>query len=54
MGLHRTADIESRFVAYVDGLASVIGHGDRKAALDAVRLESLRRRLVNNRLVFDY
>ena len=33
MGLQRTADIESRFVAYVDGLAGVIGHGDRERPL---------------------
>lgn len=33
MGLQRTADTESRFVAYVDGLAGVIGHGDRERPL---------------------
>ena len=33
MGQQRTADIESRFVAYVDGLAGVIGHGDRERPL---------------------
>src|SRR6201993_3146126 len=33
MGLQRTADTESRFVAYVDGLAGVIGHGDREGPL---------------------
>src|SRR4029079_6301789 len=33
MDLQRTADIESRFVAYVDGLAGVIGHGDRERPL---------------------
>jgi len=33
MGLQRTADIESRFVAYVDGLAGVIGHEDRERPL---------------------
>ena len=46
MDLQRTADIESRFVAYVDGLAGVIGHGDRERPLrdyctlgDAVRAQ---------------
>lgn len=29
MGLQRTADTESRFMAYVGGLADVIGHADR-------------------------
>ena len=33
MGQQRTADIELRFVAYVDGLAGVIGHGDRERPL---------------------
>jgi SRSO17 transposase len=33
MGLQRTADTESRFVAYVDGLADVIGHADRERPL---------------------
>src|SRR6516162_5178621 len=33
MGLQRTADIESRLGAYVDGLAGVIGHGDRERPL---------------------
>ena len=33
MGLQRTADTESRFVAYVDGLAGVISHGDRERPL---------------------
>src|SRR3984893_18215309 len=33
MGLQRTADTESRFVAYVDGLAGGVGHADRKRPL---------------------
>ena len=33
MGQQRTADIKLRFVAYVDGLAGVIGHGDRERPL---------------------
>ena len=33
MGLPRSADIESRFSAYVEGLASVIGHADRERPL---------------------
>jgi SRSO17 transposase len=33
MGLQRAADTESRFVAYVEGLASVIGPADRERPL---------------------
>ena len=33
MGLQRTADSESRFAAYVEGLAGVIGHADRAGPL---------------------
>ena len=30
MGLRAAEDTASRFVAYVEGLTSVIGHGDRR------------------------
>src|SRR6202051_3422906 len=33
MGLHGAKDIESRFVAYVEGVVSVIGHADRAGPL---------------------
>jgi SRSO17 transposase len=33
MGLEPTGDTESRFAAYVEGLASVIGHADREGPL---------------------
>lgn len=33
MDLRATADTESRFVAYVEGLVSVIGHADRAGPL---------------------
>ena len=33
MGLHAAADTGSRFVAYVEELASVIGHADRERPL---------------------
>src|SRR5882724_13399102 len=33
MNLEGSADIESRFSAYVDGLVSVIGHADRAGPL---------------------
>src|SRR5262249_22686515 len=32
MGLPRSNDGEARFLAYVEGLTSVIGHADRQAA----------------------
>src|SRR5215813_985731 len=33
MGLHEAKDIESRFMRYVEGLVSVIGHADRASPL---------------------
>ena len=33
MGLRAAEDSESRFVAYVEGLTSVIGHADREGPL---------------------
>src|SRR5262245_29062987 len=44
MGLQRTTDIESRFVAYVDRLAGVIGHGDRSRNISLCYSYKRRRR----------